>query len=75
MSVLCEVKGRGLFGCGRQGRFLRALTADENGQGMTEYILLIFLIALACIFGIKMYGGKIKKGYNKGAATLGNLTR
>ncbi|MCD6311361.1 MAG: Flp family type IVb pilin [Elusimicrobia bacterium] len=54
---------------------MRALTADENGQGMTEYILLIFLIAIACMFGVRMYGGKIKKGYNKGAATLGNLTR
>jgi len=42
---------------------------------MTEYILLVFLIALACIFGIKMYGGKIKKGYSKGAETLGNIAR
>ena len=42
---------------------------------MTEYILLVFLIALACLFGIKMYGGKIKKGYNKGAATLSNIAR
>jgi len=37
---------------------------------MTEYILLIFLIAIACLFGLKMYGGKIKKGYSKGAATM-----
>ena len=66
MSVLCEIKGRG---------FLKAFALDEDGQGMTEYILLIFLIAIACLFGLKMYGGTIKKGYSKGAATLGNLTR
>jgi len=54
---------------------LRTLGKDECGQGMTEYILLIFLVALACIFGIRMYGGKIKKGYTKGAETLGNIAR
>ena len=42
---------------------------------MTEYILLVFLIALACMFGVRMYGGKIKKGYNKGADTLRNIAR
>jgi len=51
------------------------LAGDESGQGMTEYILLIFLIALACIWGIRMYGGKIKKGYSRGAETLGNIAR
>jgi len=48
---------------------------QEDAQGMTEYILLVFLIALACVFAIKMYGGKIKKGYNVGAKTLRNITR
>jgi len=55
--------------------FLREFFPDENGQGMTEYILLVFLIALACMFGVRMYGGKIKKGYNKGADTLRNIAR
>jgi len=68
------LKGRGTRSGGMR-LFLRTLSGDENGQGMTEYILLVFLIALACIFGIKMYGGKIKKGYSKGAETLGNIAR
>lgn len=42
---------------------------------MTEYILLVFLIALACVFGIRMYGGKIKKGYRVGSDTIRNLAR
>ncbi|PKM99386.1 MAG: hypothetical protein CVU78_06580 [Elusimicrobia bacterium HGW-Elusimicrobia-2] len=75
MSVLCEAEGRSVSGGCSGGRFLRALGKDECGQGMTEYILLIFLVALACIFGIRMYGGKIKKGYTKGAETLGNIAR
>ncbi|MBA3052153.1 hypothetical protein KKF70_03745 [bacterium] len=68
------LKGRGTQGRGLS-RFLRTLAGDESGQGMTEYILLIFLIALACIWGIRMYGGKIKKGYSRGAETLGNIAR
>ncbi|MFH1353411.1 MAG: hypothetical protein ABIH68_07560 [bacterium] len=62
MSALWKSKGLGLFGC-------------EDGQGMTEYILLVFLIALVCVFGIRMYGGKIKKGYSVGSETLRGLAR
>jgi len=62
MSALWKSKGRDLF-------------SQEDGQGMTEYILLVFLIALACVFGVRMYGGKIKKGYRVGSDTIRNLAR
>ncbi len=61
MPALKKLKGRFLF--------------EEEAQGMTEYILLIFLIVLACVFALKMYGGKIRKGYNVGAETLRNIAR
>jgi len=33
---------------------------DERGQGMTEYILIVALIAVAAIVAVKMFGGTIK---------------
>jgi len=43
---------------------------DETAQSMTEYILLIFLIAIVAFFGVRMYGGKIKKGFTVGTTML-----
>lgn len=51
-----------------RGNFLK----DETAQSMTEYILLIFLIAIVAFFGVRMYGGKIKKGFTVGADMLKN---
>ncbi|OQA92292.1 MAG: Flp/Fap pilin component [Elusimicrobia bacterium ADurb.Bin231] len=33
---------------------------DESGQGMTEYVLVIALIAVVCIVAIKLFGSQIK---------------
>lgn len=33
---------------------------DESGQGMTEYILIIALIAVVCVVAIKLFGSQIK---------------
>ena len=33
---------------------------DESGQGMTEYILIIALIAVVCVAAIKLFGSQIK---------------
>ena len=33
---------------------------DESGQGMTEYILIIALIAVVCIVGVRLFGSQIK---------------
>jgi len=40
---------------------LRKFFKDEGGQGMTEYILIIALIAVVCIAGIQMFGGQISQ--------------
>jgi len=39
---------------------LRKLWSDESGQGMTEYILIIALIAVVCVVAIKAFGSQIK---------------
>lgn len=33
---------------------------DEEGQGMTEYILIVCLIAMICFIAVKLFGEKIK---------------
>jgi len=38
----------------------RKFWKDEAGQGMTEYILIIALIAVVCMVGIKLFGSQIK---------------
>ncbi len=37
---------------------------NERGQGMTEYIILVALIAVAAIAAVKYFGSKTKEGFN-----------
>ena len=39
---------------------LKKLLSDESGQGMTEYIIVIALIAVVCVVAIKTFGEQIK---------------
>ena len=39
---------------------LKQFLNDESGQGMTEYILIIALIAVICIVAIRLFGSGIK---------------
>jgi Flp pilus assembly pilin Flp len=45
---------------GLQLAFARAMDADE-GQGLTEYALIIWLIALVAITALKYLAGKVTK--------------
>jgi pilus assembly protein Flp/PilA len=36
---------------------------DERGQGMTEYIILVALIAIAAIAAVKYFGGKTRDSF------------
>lgn len=44
---------------------------NARGQGMTEYILIVALIAIFVIGGIKMFGSKTKQGFNDAANAVG----
>ena len=39
---------------------LRKFMADERGQGMTEYVIILVAIAVVCIAISVQFGGKIK---------------
>ncbi len=40
---------------------LKELLLDEEGQGMTEYIIILLLIAVAMIAGWKLFGKKLAR--------------
>jgi pilus assembly protein Flp/PilA len=44
----------------------------KKGQGMTEYILIIALIAVLVIGAVKVFGGKVKKGFADSAEKVGS---
>lgn len=47
---------------------MKELLRDERGQGMTEYIIILMLIAIALIGLWRVFGGKLYKhleGANK----------
>jgi len=53
---------------------MRFLT-EEKAQGMTEYILLVFLIALLAYAMVKVFGDTVKNAFNSGARKLRNAAR
>ncbi len=48
---------------------------DERGAEMTEYILIIALIAIFCIFAVKMFGGKVSDAFKRAATTIETETK
>jgi len=42
---------------------MKGLIRNRKGQGMTEYILIIALIAIFVIAGVKFFGGKVKQSF------------
>lgn len=41
-------------------KFFRKTFRNERGQGMTEYIIIAVMIAVACIVVIRLFGNDIK---------------
>ena len=52
-------------------RFLK----DERGAEMTEYILIIALIAIAVIGAVKIFGDKIKEAFGRMGTKLEGTTQ
>jgi Flp pilus assembly pilin Flp len=47
----------------------------KKGQGMTEYIIIVALVAIAAIAVVSIFGGKIKAVFtNSGNALNGDVT-
>ncbi len=47
---------------------------NQRGQGMTEYIILVVLIAVVAIAAVKMFGGKTKEGFEAASEKVGGVT-
>ncbi|HVZ80579.1 MAG TPA: Flp family type IVb pilin [bacterium] len=44
---------------------------DQKGQGMTEYILIVALIAVVAIAAVKMFGKNVKSGFENASQQVG----
>ncbi len=51
---------------------LQSLLADESGQGLVEYALIIALVSIGLIFALGILRGKISTIFNKIGTTLDN---
>ena len=49
---------------------LKRLHEDEEGQGMTEYIIILVLIAVFVILVVKFFGQKIKDLFGQSTQAL-----
>ena len=45
----------------------------QRGQGMTEYVILVALIAIVAITGFTALGGSVNEKVNAHSSTIGNL--
>ena len=48
---------------------------DQRGQGMTEYIILVALIAIICIAAVKYFGNSTKAGFQEASSQVGGVTQ
>ena len=44
-------------------KLIKNFLKSENAQGMTEYVLLVFLIAIAAYVAVEKYGKKLDGKY------------
>jgi pilus assembly protein Flp/PilA len=54
---------------------MKKVLAGKRGQGMTEYILIIALIAILVLGAVKILGGKIKDAFTKASSKVDNVTQ
>src|ERR1700693_2252305 len=55
-------------------KLIRKLRATRRGQGMTEYIIIVALIAIAAIAVITLFGDNIRQLFGASANALGGNT-
>jgi Flp pilus assembly pilin Flp len=45
--------------------------SNQRGQTMTEYILIVALIAIAVIAAVRVFGTKVNQGFENSASQVG----
>ncbi len=48
---------------------------NRKAQGMTEYVLIIFLIAILAYAAVQLFGGKIKNAFTKAGNEVDNAVK
>jgi pilus assembly protein Flp/PilA len=61
-------------GNGKMKQLLTRLWKDEEGQDLTEYGLLLVLVALVAISAMKVLAGAIGNAFNNAASSLSSAT-
>lgn len=49
---------------------LRRYTGSKDGQGMTEYVIIICLIAVACLLVVGVFGTNVRKLFKSANTSL-----
>lgn len=52
---------------------LKRHRADERGQGMAEYIIIVILVAIIVLIGIRIFGKKILNQFNNASEEIEDL--
>ena len=53
---------------------IRKSLRRQEGQGMTEYIIIVILIALAVLIAVRFLGSKVQQKTSEAGAAVGGLT-
>ena len=53
---------------------LKRFHSEERGQGMTEYVLIVVLIAIAVIIVVTLFGGRIKAMFSGATQQLSTVS-
>jgi len=54
-------------------KMFQAVHNDETGQGMTEYIIIVVLIAIAVIIVVSVFGKRIKSMFGESTEELESI--
>lgn len=49
----------------------RLMRGGEKGQGMTEYIIIVCLVAIACLMAVGVFGDRLIQLFNAATNSLG----
>lgn len=49
---------------------IRRYLKGESGQGMTEYIIIVTLVAIACLVAVSVFGSNIRNLFVKASDSL-----
>ena len=55
-------------------RKIRGVLRNKKGQGMTDYVILVAMIAVACIVVVKLFGNQIYNLFSVSTEVVGTGT-